>query len=393
MSSFIPTPFLGLAPFLRQSIAGTDLRPISQEMLRLAEQQPEDPKLWMNLAIAMLCLKQRDLGLAIQNEALALARVYHLPAAHQPSRFKLLMLLAPGDLATNTPLECLLEDSDIDLIFYYVSAENPLASPIPEHDALIVCIGEAEANQAYLRALEAPLSAWPKPLINRPENILSVERAAASRLLQGIPGLLMPPTQPLRRTDLGERLADSDFPVILRPRGSHAGHDLEKISNQAEMTDYLSRVDAEDFFVAPFIDYSGTDGQFRKFRLALIDGQPFACHMAISSHWMIHYVNAGMYEDAAKRAEELSFMENFASFAERHAPALAAIHQRTRLDYLCIDCAETTDGQLLIFEIDHAMVVHAMDSEAMFPYKQHHMLKVKDAFRDYLLGLPSGANT
>jgi hypothetical protein len=33
------------------------------------------------------------------------------------------------------------------------------------------------------------------------------------------------------------------------------------------------------------------------------------------------------------------------------------------------------------------MVVHAMDQEALFPYKQQHMLKAERAFRDFLLGL------
>ena len=37
-----------------------------------------------------------------------------------------------------------------------------------------------------------------------------------------------------------------------------------------------------------------------------------------------------------------------------------------------------------MFEIDHAMVVHAMDSEQLFPHKQTHMLKVKTAFRELL---------
>lgn len=127
--------------------------------------------------------------------------------------------------------------------------------------------------------------------------------------------------------------------------------------------------------------------------MALIDGQPFACHMGVSSHWMIHYVNAGMYEDAAKRAEELAFMEGFAAFAARHAGTLAAIHQRSKLDYVCIDCAETRDGELLIFEIDHAMVVHAMDPEDLFPYKQVHMRKVKQAFEAYLDRLQAPPST
>jgi hypothetical protein len=121
--------------------------------------------------------------------------------------------------------------------------------------------------------------------------------------------------------------------------------------------------------------------------VALIDGKPYACHMGVSSHWMIHYVNAGMYENAKKREEEAVFMEHFDDFAQRHRPALDAIYQRTKLDYLCIDCAETQDGQLFVFEIDHAMVVHAMDPENLFPYKQFHMQKVKTAFRDFLFRL------
>jgi hypothetical protein len=122
----------------------------------------------------------------------------------------------------------------------------------------------------------------------------------------------------------------------------------------------------------------------------MIDGEAYACHVGISSHWMIHYVNAGMYEDAAKRSEEAGFMEHFADFVQRHRSALAGICQRTQLDYVCIDCAETPDGQLLVFEIDHAMVVHAMDPQDMFPYKQAQMCKVKDAFRNFLIRLTAG---
>ena len=244
-----PTPFLGLAPFLRKSIAGTDLRPICQEMLNQAGRQPDDANLWMNLSIAMFCLEQRDVGLAMQAQALEMQWVFHLAATEQPARFRLLILMAPGDLATNTPLECLLENCDIDLELYYVSAGNPLAAPIPEHDALIVALSEDEANREYLAALEAALADWPKPVINAPQHIRNTERSVASQLLQNIPGLLIPPTRQLARQALEavscgqqrlpELLADCDFPVILRPVGSHAGHDLEKILPPQEMAAYL----------------------------------------------------------------------------------------------------------------------------------------------------------
>jgi glutathione synthase/RimK-type ligase-like ATP-grasp enzyme len=188
-------------------------------------------------------------------------------------------------------------------------------------------------------------------------------------------------------TRLPERYADCDFPIIVRPVGSHAGRNLDKIDRPEELAAYLAKVADAEFFLSRFIDYSGKDGLFRKFRVVLIDGKPYACHMGVSSHWMIHYVNAGMYDDAKKREEEAAFMERFEDFAQRHRKALDAIYQRTGLDYLCIDCAETQDGRLFVFEIDHTMVVHAMDPEHLFPYKQIHMQKIKNAFRDYLLHL------
>lgn len=391
------TPFLGLAPFLRMSIAGTDLLPVGQEMLARAELDADDANLWMNLSTVMLCLGQRDLGLAIQAQALEMKRVFHLAASRQPAKLRLLMLMVPGDLAANTPLECLLENSDIDLSFYYVSPGAPLALPVPEHDVLIVSMSEADENRDLLVSLEHALAAWPKPVINAPRHIPTTGRSLASKLLQNAPGLLIPPTLRASRSELqaiatgSDRLAelfdDCTFPIILRPVGSHAGRDLEKIDGPEAVAAYLSRVGEAEFFLSRFIDYRSEDGLFRKMRVALIDGAAFACHMAVSSNWMIHYVNAGMYDEAWKRAEEAAFMANFDDFAQRHRAALDAISRRTKLDYLCIDCAETPDGQLLIFEIDHAMVVHAMDPEDQFPYKQSHMQKVKDALRDFLFRL------
>lgn len=396
------TLFLGLAPFLRASIEREDLHAIGREMLAQANERGDDAPLWMNLSLAMQCLGQRDLGLAIQAQALAMRRIFELPATRQPASLRVLMLMVPGDLAANTPLECLLEESDIDLVFYYLTPGDPLALPMPGHDVLLVALGDSEENRPALAVLETALAHWPKPVINAPQFIPATDRSIASALLKDAPGVLIPPTLYVARSVLleiarGEAtlaalVEGCDFPIILRPVGSQAGRDLERFVRPEEIEPYLERVGDAEFFLSPFIDYRGKDGLFRKYRVAMIDGEPFACHMGVSSHWMVHYVNAGMYEDAAKRAEEASFMAHFGDFAARHRDALAAIHARNRLDYLCIDCAETVDGKLLIFEADHCMVIHAMDPEALFPYKQAHMLKVKNAFRAYLFRLKAACS-
>jgi len=391
------TPFVGLAPFLRASIAGTDLTPLGQELLEKAQRDENDAELWLNLSIVMQCLGQRDLGLSIQSLALEQKRTYYLAASQQPARSRLLVISVPGDISENTPLDCLLENSDIDLIFYYVSPDDPLATPVPEHDAVFVAIAESDEYRHILTSLEESLAHWPKPVINKPQNIPATGREAASRLLNDAPGVLIPPTLRAPRATLLEiaaghvrfedQFSQCSFPIIVRPVGSQGGRGLEKVEGTDQLAIYLDKVEETDFFVSRFIDYSSKDGLFRKFRIVLIDGTPYASHMGISSHWMVHYVNAGMYEDAGKRDEEACFMEHFDEFATRHRAALDAIHERTGLDYLCIDCAETQDGQLLIFEIDHTMVVHAMDPKQMFPYKQPHMRKAIDAFRDYLFRL------
>ena len=54
------------------------------------------------------------------------------------------------------------------------------------------------------------------------------------------------------------------------------------------------------------------------------------------------------------------------------------------LDYYAIDCAETAQGSLLVFEVDTAMLVHAMDPVDLYPYKHPQMRKVFAAFRQML---------
>lgn len=397
MSHPAETRYMGLAPFLRLSINGNDLRPIAQALLEKAGLDENNPFLWMNLATAFFSIGEHQSGLAIQQQALQMQREYRIDGARQPARCRLLVLSVMGDISENTPIDCLLEDSPVDLLYYYAKPEQPLPPTVPEHDVVLVAVCDSQENRPLLAALERVLADWDKPVINQPASIPNTERRRASELLQGVPGLAMPPTCEIDRDGLisivlgeagiGEVFAGCRFPIILRPVGSHAGRDLARIDDARGIAAYLSSVADAAFYLSNFIDYSGADGLFRKHRVALVDGKPFACHTGISADWMIHYLNAGMYEDAAKRAEEAAFMESFPQFAERHKAALAEIHRRSGMDYVCLDCAETKDGDLLIFEIDHAMVVHAMDPADLFPYKQVHMAKVREAFENYLFRL------
>jgi hypothetical protein len=233
------------------------------------------------------------------------------------------------------------------------------------------------------------IRAWPCKVLNRPEHIRSLDRDRLYRLLKTVPGLEIPMTVRLSRdelaaideTNLGRWLDDARFPLIVRPIGSHAGRGLAKLDGATQIAGYLGDRPESEFFISRYVDYSSADGQFRKYRLACVDGAAFPCHMAIADEWKIWYLNANMRDSESKRAEEAHFMAAFdREFGFRHAAALSEMTRRLGLDYYQVDCAETKDGKLLVFEADNAAIVHNMDPPAIFPYKPSHMNKVFDAF-------------
>jgi hypothetical protein len=189
------------------------------------------------------------------------------------------------------------------------------------------------------------------------------------------------------KLSLSEISLQVEFPLIVRPRGSHAGVGLAKISDCAALARYLAGRPEQEFFVSRFVNYANEDGLFRKYRVVFVDGRPYACHMAIADRWDIWYLNAGMSDSAAKRLEEETFMRTFElGFARRHHTALAAMAERIGLDYFTIDCAENQRGELLIFEADNTAVVHNMDSPDIYPYKPPQMRRIFGAFAAMLQG-------
>lgn len=390
---------IGLAPLMRKAFAEEDLKPIAAELIDRATNNPHDAHAYMDLATVLLLSGHAETALSTQMLALQMQALYSI-AAKRETTIRLLVLMTNGDLMANTPVEFLVEDSDIALTLLYVGEGIPAITELPEHDVLFVAIGEADDKRDLLLSLEAIVKDWPRPVLNYPARIAELGRDRACALMQSASTIEMPTAVRITRAQM-QALADeqcsletlipaTDFPIIARPLGSHAGNGLRKIVSVDAVADYLQAVPSEEFYIARFVDYRSSDGLFRKYRIMLIDGQAYISHMGISKHWMIHYLNAGMTDSAEKRAEEARFMADFdTDFAQRHAQAFAEIHQRTGLDYVGIDCGETADGKLLIFEVDSDMIVHAMDPVDMFPYKQAPMQKLFAAFRALLLKVRS----
>ncbi|HEY1750413.1 MAG TPA: hypothetical protein VGG29_04075 [Caulobacteraceae bacterium] len=384
-----PSATGGLAGYARLVFAGADLQPTWDALMARASASPPDVGAMLDLSTILQLVGQRAEGLALQADALARQRWYRrtLGTGQGP---RLLALVAAGDTMASTPVEFLLAGWNGELDLYFLRPGDSPPDPIPEHDLAILAVGESDANAPILAALADAVARWPKPMLNAaPLDIAALGRDRAPARLAGADGLVAPAT---RRIDRGELAAlAGGFPVIARPVDSHAGAGLEKLTSPAEAAGYLARRPEPLFYVSPFVDYAGGDGRFRKLRVALVGGRPFIVHMAVSDHWMVHYLNAGMAADPGRRGEEAAMMQSFdAGFAARHRAAFAALHHAFPLDYFAIDCAEDREGRLLLFEADTAMIVHDMDPPDIYPYKPPAMARLFAAFQALIAALETG---
>lgn len=398
--NLVPPLIHGTAALAHRAFTDHTLEDLLAFVQRPAATTAERAALMLDASLAhQLCFSRKQAA-TLQHLALAQGRLFRVAdgfGVRSARPFRLLALVAPGDLMVNTPLDFITGHLDVQLDLLFVIPGHALPTHVPDHDAVFFAV--SESDPAALRRLEPLYAAWPRPVLNDPAAVARLSRDTVASGLAGLPGLCSPAAVRLTRDCLLAHLAvpstvpllASGLPALIRPLGSHGGQNLEKIDRASDLRAYLDANPDGEFFVTQFVDYRGEDGLFRKLRVAVVDGRPFLCHMAASDHWMVHYLNAGMAESASRRADEARAMAAFdVGFAARHAEAFAGLSGWMALDYFQIDCAETPDGRLLVFEADVAAIVHLMDPPDLFPYKPAQMRRVFAAF-DAMLRRRTGA--
>jgi hypothetical protein len=377
----------GLAEIMRLAFTGNNLAQLTSTLAERIRTNALDAAAMLDLSIVLQLNGKPELAMELQAQALQLTQVYSLASNPVHPRLRMLAIMGPGEVMCNTPVEFLIEKSDIALQLLYLGEGVPATLDIPKHDVAFVAPCEFDRNQALLKHLSAVMRYWPRPFINLPSSIAGLTRNGVARALRDVNNVVASDASRVTYDDVYDlvRQFPDYFPFIIRPVNSHAGHGLEKVEDLAQLAHYFDTEVHDEYFVAPFFDYRSEDGWYRKYRIVVIEGRPFAAHMAISQHWMVHYLNADMLNNAKNREEEAQFMQAFETdFTVKHRMALEAIDRRMQLDYYAIDCAETRSGELLVFEIDSGAVVHAMDPVDIFPYKAPQMTKVFSAFQAML---------
>src|ERR1035441_132338 len=109
-----PPDRLGFAPLFKTAFEGGDLNPLRDQILAQSYSDYVDAAAALiSLSTIEQLLGDQPSGLARQLEALSLHRLYRSSWPASPSALRVLAFKAAGDVSTNTPIEFLLQGSDV----------------------------------------------------------------------------------------------------------------------------------------------------------------------------------------------------------------------------------------------------------------------------------------
>jgi len=282
----------------------------------------------------------------------------------------------------NVPYQHLLPRAKYGRISWYLDHAAPEeADDLPAHDFVFNAIGDLDAASNAHDAAQRFAARCQCPLINRPECVGRTGRSSTASMLGQISNVVAPIAKLFLRADGDVRQAilssGLHFPLIVRPAGKHGGIGAKRVNSPGELIQSLPESDA--VYATEFVDYRNADGWYRKYRVILVDRQPYPCHLAIGDHWLLHYWSSGMEGDAERRKEELRFLcEPERAIGASAWAALSAIGAKLDLDYAGIDFSVLADGRLLFFEANATMLVHPEDEE-MFAYKNDAVRNIIEA--------------
>ncbi|MDQ2681438.1 MAG: tetratricopeptide repeat protein, partial [Candidatus Eremiobacteraeota bacterium] len=325
-----------------------------------------DPNLpAVHLAVAELLELVHDRDAARHRElALVQKRFYPAGAVSKNAQPRVLVLMAPGARSNmNAPLDFLVNHTRIALHRYYVRPNDPFDfSDSADYDVIFTAIDENESSREVIETCAKFIASQSAPALNLPQYLAGTARSVLGETLGGVAGCVVAQTRRVSRALLesisptAQAIDGIAFPLLLRPVDTHSGIGLQRLSEASEINEYLQRFSSAHFNVATFEDYRSADGFYRKYRVIVIDGKPFAYHLAISPEWMVHYLSSPMLEHVWMREEEGRFLDApdsvFANWNELFAKMAAAIG----LDYFGVDCTLLEDGRVLIFEAGPAML-------------------------------------
>lgn len=269
-----------------------------------------------------------------------------------------------------------------------------LTQPLPRHQLIFNAIGDADLSREALLAAQSVAALSSAPVLNAPAAVMATGRADNARRLARLPGVIAPamvtlPRQLLCSPEAAAALAchGFEFPLLLRTPGFHTGLHFVRVGHAAALAEAAAGLPGDALTAIQYLDSRGAGGKVRKYRVMMIDGCLYPLHLAVSSHWKVHYFTAEMADQPDHRAEDEAFLENMpAVLGPRVIAALQHVQAALGLDYAGIDFGLSPAGDLLLFEANATMVVNLPEPDPRWDYRRPAVARIFTAIRYMLLG-------
>ena len=303
---------------------------------------------------------------------------------------ELLLLVSSG--SGNIPVASFLDDR-IFATTVIVADYFDFSRALPPHRIVFNSVGDADLCMPALNAAVRITRRTGAPVINNPSRVIKTGRVANARRLRGLPGVITPrmsavPRSVLMGPDGAAMLARQglSFPLLLRSPGFHTGHHFAMVNSATELSPAAAGLPGDELLAIEYLDARGGDGQARKYRVMIVDGEIYPMHLAVSPRWKVHYFTADMAERADYRAEDAAFLGDMTRvIGGKAVAALRSIARRLGLDYGGIDFGLSPEGDVLLFEANATMVVNPPDPDARWAYRRQAVDRILDAARAMLL--------
>jgi hypothetical protein len=297
------------------------------------------------------------------------------------------LLLLVSSVGGNIPTRHLLDDRVFQTTVLVPEFYDP-QTPLPPHQVVFNAIGDADLAGPALAAARSVIALTTAPVINSPSKVLATGRADHARLAN-LPGVVMPltvtlPRELLESFDAAATLARHGFrfPLLVRTPGFHTGRHFVRVESAETLASAVAGLPGKELTLIEFLDARGADGKVRKYRVMMIGGQLYPLHVAISSHWKIHYFTADMADQSNNRAEDAEFLENMpAVLGARAMEALEQIQATLGLDYGGVDFGLSASGDVLLFEANATMVVNPPEPDERWAYRRPAVERIFAAVR------------
>jgi tetratricopeptide (TPR) repeat protein len=354
--------------------------------LRLA---PDYPEAHQGMSYVLAELGDAERAILHRRKGFEHRSVQPLPYRGEGAPVSVLLLIsaAGGNIPTRSFLDDRVFQTTVVVPEFY-----DFSQPLPRHQLIFNAIGDADLNAEALKAAQSLAALSGAPLLNAPAAVLATGRSDNAQRLRRLAGVIAPETVTLSREVLSSPDAETTlarhglkFPLLLRTPGFHTGRHFVRVERMGALADAVASLPGSELTAIQYLDSRGPDGKVRKYRVMMIDGRLYPLHVAISSHWKIHYFTAEMAERADHRAEDAEFLENMAGvLGERAMEGLARIQSTLGLDYAGIDFGLSAAGDVLLFEANATMVVNPPESDEQWAYRRPAVERIFAAVRRML---------